>query len=169
MSEDRPLRAPDAGTPLAPLALAGFAVATMIGALLPWGTGRVLFISQTVDGFDMDGEWTMAAGAALLAGVCAHVLLRLRSAFFYPYALAAGGVILGVCIYQWTKLESVILELGPFTVEIEPEVSIGSGMLITLISAAGIIAISLLQLVRLWFGRSRAEVSSAREKHLEVD
>lgn len=155
MSEDGPLRAPDAGVPLAPLALAGFAVATMIGALLPWGTGRVLFISHTVDGFDLDGEWRLAAGAALLAGVCAHILLRFRPLFFYPYALAAGGVILGVCIYQWTKLESVILELGPFTVEIEPEVSIGSGMLITLVSAAGIIAVSLLQIARMAMRRAR--------------
>jgi hypothetical protein len=129
------------------LVIAGLAAATIVAAFLPWGTGRVLFISQTVDGFDLDGGATLAIGVAIIIGVAAYLVLRFDGILLSLYTLAGGLSILGVAIWQWTKLEDVIFRLGPFTVRITPEVTIEEGMIMTLLSGAGIIIVSLWQLV----------------------
>lgn len=139
----------EAGRPAgAPLAIAAMAALSVIGAFLPWGTGRVLFISRTVDGFDMDGEISLTAGLAVILGVAVHLAGRVKKLIFCLYSLFGGGVILGVCLYQWTKLETVIIEAGPFTIELEPEVNAEIGLILTFASGIGIIDVSLWQVAR---------------------
>lgn len=132
---------------LPPLAIASLAAIMMAGSVLPWGTGRVLFISRTVSGFDLDGEISLAAGAAVVAGVLAYLLIGFSRMLLYPYTFAGGAVGVGVCAYQWTRLEDVIIVVGPFTVEITPETNPEIGLIMTLGAAAAIVALSLLFLV----------------------
>lgn len=147
-------RSLSAATLLPPLLIAALATATIVAAFLPWGTGRVLFVSQTVDGFDLDGEVTLAIGVAIIAGVAAHLALRSDGVLLSLYTLAGGIAILGVGFWQWTKLEDVIIRVGPFTVRITPEVTIEEGLLITLLSGGGIVVVSLVQLTLAYRGRS---------------
>lgn len=147
-------RSGSASTLIPPLIIAAMAGATIGAAFLPWGTGRVLFLSRTVDGFDLDGEVTLAIGVAILAGVAAHLALRSDGILLSLYTLVGGVAILGVAVWQWTKLEDVIIRVGPFTVRITPEVTIEEGLLITLLCGGGIIIVSLVQLTLAYRGRS---------------
>lgn len=130
-----------------PVLIGGLGGAAICGALLPWGTGTVLFISQTVDGFDLDGEITLSIGVALIAGALAYLALRFDGIIYSLYSLAGGLGILGVIAWQYTKLEDVIIKLGPFTVEITPKVEMEEGMMLTIASGVGVTLISILYLI----------------------
>lgn len=129
------------------LVIVALAVLAIVGAFLPWGTGKVLFISQTVDGFDLDGEITLSLGVAIIVGVVAYLALRFDAILYSLYTLAGGIAILGVIAWQYTKLEDVIIAIGPFTLEITPKVTMEEGMIMTIISGAGITLVSVWQLI----------------------
>lgn len=132
---------------VSPVLIGGLGGAAVYGALLPWGTGTVLFISQTVDGFDLDGEITLSIGVALIAGALAYLALRFDGIVYSLYSLAGGLGILGVVAWQYTKLEDVIIKLGPFTVEITPKVKMEEGMMLTIAAGVGVTLISLWHLI----------------------
>lgn len=143
-------------TVLAFFAIGLLAVVQIVGAFLPWGTGSVLFISQTVDGFDLDGEYTLAVASSVLVVLAAALAFRPDQRLTFGYAMLAGFANIGICVWQRTKLETYGFEFGPIAVEITPETSAEEGILMTMGGAAAMVLISG-AMIGWWYWKRRAE------------
>jgi hypothetical protein len=141
--EDRP--APT--IPVGAWVLLVAAIATVLGALLPWARVGVTFgdegISANISGTEGDGVITLVLGL-VLGGMAVLALATRRVATWAAVvALVAAAIIVAIAIFDIVDVNRTAGDIRPLI-----DVTVGAGLWLTLIAGLAGIAGGVLMLVR---------------------